>query len=215
VWKTSLLSEIRTHKIAAIILVTIAISSSILFAYAFTGFLRPPGPTSCPFNGISFTDATTPPQSVFQLVPPAKASICLTVQTYGQLPLNRLSLTPELGLYTTSQSTSTYSACSNSWTNCGGVTVSAAPAYAFFPSRPLHIVVTVNAPGSTRGVYWLWFWACQGGTMLWLRIGGPNQTLQNTRPALACLRTTFQVSLTFNSYTGMTPVYQNGTIPFL
>ena len=210
--KTALLSRIRAHKVAALILIIIAALSSSVFVYAFTALQAAP----CPSDAKPFQDATMPPRTVFQLPPPGRASICLTVQISGQLPLGGLDLTPSLGLYTTSGSSSTYSACSNSWTNCGGAAVSASPARAFLPSQSLHIVVTVNAlTGSTVGVYWLRFWACSGGTMLWLRIGGLNQTLQNTSPSPQCLRSTFNVSPTFNDYAGMIPVYQNGTLPLL
>jgi len=212
VWKTALLSRIHAHKVAALILIILAALSSSIFVYAFTAVQGAP----CPSDAIPFQDSTMPPRTVFQLPPPGRASICLTVQISGQLPFGGLALAPSLGLYTTSGSGSTYSACSNSWTNCGGVAVSASPARAFLPSQSLHILVVINAPtGSTLGVYWLWFWACSGGTMLWLRIGGSNQTLQNTSPASQCLRSTFHVSLAFNDYAGMLPVYQNGTLPLL
>jgi len=212
VWKTALLSRIRAHKVAALILIILAALSSSVFVYAFTAVQGAP----CPSYAKPFQDSTMPPRTVFQLPPPGRANICITVQISGELPLGGLALGPSLGLYTTSGSGSTYSACSDSWTNCGGVAVSSSPARAFLPSQSLHIVATVNAPpGSTLGVYWLWFWACSGGTMLWIRIGGLNQTLQNTSPASQCPRTTFHVSLTFNDYTGMIPVYQNGTTPLL
>jgi len=212
VWKTALLSRIRVHKVVALILIILAGLSSSAFVYSFTALQGAP----CPSDAKPFQDSTMPPRTVYQLLPSGRASICLTVQISGELPLGGLTLTPSLGLYATGQSGSTYSACSNSWTNCGGVAVSASPTRAFLPSQSLHIVVTINAPtGSTLGVYWLWFWACSGGTMLWLRIGGVNQTLQNTSPASQCLRTTFHVSLAFNSHAGMLPVYQNGTLPLL
>ena len=210
--KTAILSRIRVHKIATLILIILAALSSSVFVYAFTAVQGAP----CPSDAKPFQDSTMPPGTVFQQPPPGRASICLTVQISGQLPLGGLGLAPSLGLYTTSGSGSTYSACSNSWTNCGGVAVSSSPSRAFLSSQSLHLVVTVNAPtGSTVGIYWLWFWACSGGTMLWLRIGGLNQTLQNTSPSSQCLRSTFQVSLTFNDYAGMIPVYQNGTLPLL
>ena len=211
-WKTAFLSRIRAHKVAALILIIFSGLSSSVFVYSLTALQGAP----CPSDAKPFQDSTMPPRTVFQLPPPGRASICLTVQISGELTLGGMALAPSLGLYTTGQSGSTYSACSNSWTNCGGVAVSASPTHAFLPSQSLHIVVTINAPtGSTLGVYWLWFWACSGGTILWLRIGGLNQTLQNTSPASQCPRTTFHVSLTFNNYVGMIPVYQNGTIPLL
>jgi hypothetical protein len=209
----ALLSRIRAHKVAALILISLATLSSSIFVHTFT---TPQG-VSCPSNAKPFQDSTMPPRTVFQLPPPGRASICLTVQISGELPPGGLYLVPSLGLYTTSQSGSTYSACSNSWTNCGGVAVSASPAYAFSPSQALHIVVTINAPGgSTLGVYGLWFWACSGGTMLWLRVSRLNQTLPN-RPNLVsdCPLPPYHVLLAFNSYAGMIPVYQNGTIPAL
>ena len=210
-WKTAFLSRIRGHKVAALILIILAALSSSVFVYAFTAVQGAP----CPSDAKPFQDSTRPPRTVFQLPPLGRASICLTVQISGQLPLGGLALAPSLGLYTTSGSGSTYSACSNSWTNCGGATVSSSPARAFLPSESLHIVVTVNAPtGSTIGVYWLWFWACSGGTILSLRIIGLNQTLQNTAsPAQLCPRTTFHVSLAFDRYADMIPAYENGTIP--
>ena len=205
------LSRTRPHKAAAIVLIVLAALSSFVFVYAFTAHQG----VLCPLYARPFQDSTMPPRTVFQLAPPGEATICLTVETSGQLPLGSLSLAPELGIYTASRSMSSYSACSNSWTNCGGVTASAAPASAFLSSKPVHIVVTINAPGSTRGVYWLWFWPCSGGTVLWLRIGRPNQTLQSSLSVLQCLHTAFQVSLSFNSYSGMIPLYQNGTVPLL
>ena len=212
-WKTAVLSRIRAHKVVALILIIFSGLSSSVFVYSLTALQGAP----CPSDAKPFQDSTMPPRTVFQLPPPGRASICLTVQISGELTLGGMALAPSLGLYTTGQSGSTYSACSNSWTNCGGVAVSASPIHAFFPSQSLHVVVTVNAPtGSTLGVYWLWFWACSGGTMLWLRIGGLNQTLRNPpSPVSACPRTTFHVSLAFNSYAGMLPVYQNGTLPVL
>ena len=210
-WKTTLLSRIRAHKVAAPILIILAALSSSVFVYAFTAVQG----ATCPSDAKPFQDSTMPPRTVFQLPPPGRASICLTIQISGQLPLGGLALAPSLGLHTTSQSGSTYSACSNSWTNCGGVAVSASPAYAFLASQSLHVVVTINAPASSRlGVYWLWFWACSGGTILSLRIIGLNQTLQNTpSPAQLCPRTTFHVSLAFDRYDDMIPAYENGTIP--
>jgi len=204
VWKTALLSRIRAHRVATLILIILAALSSSILVHTFTSLQGAP----CPLNAKPFQDSTMPPRTVFQLPPPGRASICLTVQISGELPLWGMALAPSLGLYTTSQSGSTYSACSNSWTNCGGVAVSASPATAFLPSQSLHILVTINAPaGSTLGVYWLWFWACSGGTLLWLRVSGLNQTLRNTpSPVSACPRTTFHVSLAFNSYAGMIPV---------
>ena len=209
-WKATLLSRIRAHEVAALILIILAALSSSIFVYAFTAVQGAP----CPSDAKPFQDSTMPPRTVFQLPSPGRASICLTVQISGQLPLGGLALAPSLGLYTTSGSGSTYSVCSNSLTNCGGA-VSASPAYAFLASQSLHFVVTINAPaGSRLGVYWLWFWACSGGTILSLRIIGLNQTLQNTAsPAQLCPRTTFHVSLAFDRYADMIPAYENGTIP--
>ncbi|TMI25824.1 hypothetical protein E6H24_04120, partial [Candidatus Bathyarchaeota archaeon] len=125
-WKTALLSRIRAHRVAALILIILAGLSSSVFVYAFTAVQGAP----CPSNAKSFEESTMPPPTVFQLPPSGRASICLTVQISGQLLLGGLALAPSLGLYTTSQSGSTYSACSNSWTNCGGVAVSASPTHA-------------------------------------------------------------------------------------
>ena len=151
-WKKAFLSRIRAHKVAALSLIIFSGLLSSVFVYSITAL------QACPSDAKPFQDSTMPPRTVFQLPPPGRASICLTVQISGELPLGGMDLAPSLGLYTASQSGSTYSACSYSWTNCGEVAVSASPIHAFFPSQSLHIVVTVNAPaGSTLGVYWLWF----------------------------------------------------------
>ena len=108
--KTALLSRTRPHKAAAVLLIVLAALSSFVFVYAFTALQGVP----CPLYARPFQDFTMPSQTVFQLAPPGEATICLTVQTSGQLPLGSLSLSPELGTYMASRSMSSYSACSNS-----------------------------------------------------------------------------------------------------
>ncbi len=207
-WKTALLSKIRAHKILAIILTIIAAASTTAVVYTFTVLQS----VACPSNTISFLNATMPPRTVYQLVPPGRAVVCISAQVTGRLPIGGLSLAPVIGLYTTNQNTSTFSACPNPWTNCGGVTVSASPARTFFPGGPVRVAVTIDAPsGSTRGVYWVEFSGCSGA-MIWLRIGALGQTLQSTsNQASACPLLSWEMTITFNSYTGMIPVYQNGT----
>jgi len=209
VLKTVLISAIRFHKVGATILVILTVLSTTGFVYTFTGL---PG-ASCPPNAKSFTNISNLYHTVFGLAPPGKGVICMSVRISGGVPLGGLDLAPTIELYSTSQSGSTWSACMNGFTNCGGVSVSASPERAL-PYELVHTVVTINAPsGSTPGVYILWFWACSGGTILSLKISELNQSIQKPSPASLCPLTRFHVSLSFDSYTGIIPVYQNATVP--
>jgi len=202
VWKQILL-KVRTHKIAALILVIVTALSALtstVFVYVYTPQMGKP----CPSDARPFPEASNSSWTVFQLTSPGLASICLTVRFTG-IPFGGLDLAPGLGIYTSSQSASTWSACSNSWTDCHGVTVSATPARSFLPSRTIHALVTMDIPVGSKGVYGLWFWSCSGGRTLWLRIGGSNQTLPDVHWPISCMNITVHVSLIFDGYTGMIP----------
>ena len=209
VWKTVLLSAISAHKVGAIILVILTMLSTTVFVYTFTGL---PG-ASCPPNAKAFTNISNLYHTVFGLASPGKGVICMSVRISGQVPLGGLDLAPTIELYSTGRSGSTLSSCTNSFTNCGGVSVLASPERAL-PYELVHTVVTINAPsGSIQGVYILWFWACSGGTILSLKISELNQSIQKPSPASPCPLTQFHVNLTLDSYAGIIPVYQNATVP--
>jgi hypothetical protein len=215
VWKTILFSKIGSHKVVAVILVIVAAVSGVVVVYKFTSFTILQG-ESCPWYSTPFQASTLPPRTEFQLVPPGKVIICFTAQISGNPPAGGISLSPYIGLYTYSARGTSNSACFAAETNCGGVNVSAIPAASYFSLRTFHVVATINAPaGSTRGIYWVFFAPGCTLAMMWLRIVGQGQTLQPPpTPMRACpLPPSYRVGITFNSYAGMTPVYQNGTAP--
>jgi len=57
VWKATLLSRIRAHEVAALILIILAALSSSIFVYAFTAVQGAP----CPSDAKPFQDSTMPP----------------------------------------------------------------------------------------------------------------------------------------------------------
>lgn len=204
-------SRMHSRRVRALFLSTLVILSSFVIIYSITELYG----AQCPSNSKPFQETSMPFHTIFVMTPPDKGTICLTAHITGELPIGGLSLVPGLGLYTTGQSSSVYSACSNSGTDCGGFVVSASPARVFFSPTSIRILVTIDTPvGSTRGDYWLLFWPCQGGGILWLRVGNLNQTPQNplARGSL-CPLTSFHTSLAFNGYAGLIPAYQNRTAP--
>lgn len=205
------LSRMRPHRTMALILCTLVVLSSVLMIPSIYDLPGQP----CSFNSVPFQDATARSNNSFQITPPAKATICLTVLITGRFSSEGRSLVPGLGIYSTSPRGSSYSDCTNPGTNCGGVAVTASPSHVFFPALSIRVLLTINSPaGSTVGNYWLLYWPCQGGAMLFLKIGNLNQTSQNPpAPGFLCPFLTFHVSVTFNRYTGMVPIHQNTSIP--
>lgn len=208
--KTAHLFTIRAHRTAAPILIVLIVFSSAVVVYTFD----PLGSFACTLNGRSFSNLLNPELTGFQLASPGKGIICLTIRVSG-LPPGDVDLAPTIGLINESKSSFSWSACSNSRTSCGGVTVSTAPPRATLPYQLLHVVWTIDAPaGSTIGVYLLWFWACSGGVILPLRIGSLSQIPMTTYLATMCpLTTQFHIGVTFHSYIGMIPSNQNVSIP--